>query len=140
MSDETPSPKDLFSVCKENVDKFFNEVEKSTPMYQKSVADLQQKYIDAWKIAIYSAIDVQKEYANKNGMNFNIPEATMRMIRDTTVSAIKAYADQNKISAGSTDATTQAIKTFNANTKSFATLNRNILDSMMLVLTSTTKT
>lgn len=140
MSSETPSSKDIFSVCKENVSKFFNEVEKSTPMYQKSVADLQQKYIDAWKIAIYSAIDVQKEYANKNGLNFNIPDATMRMIRDTTVEAIKAYADQNKISAGTTDATTQAIKAFNANTKSFATLNRNILDSMMLVLTSTTKT
>ncbi len=89
MSSETPSPKDLFSVCKENVDNFFNEVEKSTPMYQKSIADLQQKYIDAWKIAIYSAIDVQKEYANKNGLNFNIPEATMRMIRDNTVAAIK---------------------------------------------------
>jgi len=139
MSDKTSS-QDIFSVCKENVAKFFNEVEKSTPVYQKSVADLQQKYVDAWKIAINSAIDVQKEYANKSGMNFDIPEATMRMIRDTTVAAIEAYAAQNKIPAGTTDATTQAMKAFNANTKSFAALNKNILDSMMSVLTSTTKT
>jgi len=38
-------PKDIFSVCKKNVDKFFTEIEKSTPRYQQSVQKIQQDYL-----------------------------------------------------------------------------------------------
>ena len=46
--------RDIFSICTKNVEKFFSEVEKSTPKYQESAAELQKNYITAWKNVINS--------------------------------------------------------------------------------------
>ena len=131
MSKPTPQPKDIFSVCKKNVDKFFTEIEKSTPAYQKSAAKLQQDYLDAWKSVINSAISLEQEYATKAGFNVDVPEATLSAIREVTQQAIKAYEVQNKVVMDTAEATKQAFNAFNENTKSFASLNRNIMGFMM---------
>jgi len=131
MNNPTGESKDVFTVCKQNVEKFFSEIKKSTPRYQQSVATLQQDYVEAWKNVINSAITLEQEYANKAGWNINVPEETLKTIRDITEKAIKAYEDQNKIALDATEETTKAFNTFNENTKSFASLNRNILESMM---------
>ena len=131
MSNPTGESKDVFTVCKQNVEKFFSEIKKSTPQYQQSVANLQQDYVEAWKNVINSAITLEQEYANKAGLNTDVPEATLKTIRDLTEQAIKAYEDQNKISLDVTEETTKAFNAFNENTKSFASLNRNIMFSMM---------
>jgi hypothetical protein len=133
MSNKTHEPKDVFSVCKKNVDKFFQEVEKTTPQYQQSVARLQQDYIDAWKNVINSAIALEQEYATKTGMHVDVPEATLQTVRNITQQAIQAYTSQNKIAHDSTEITKQAFNTFNQNTKSLASLNRNIMGFMMSV-------
>jgi len=52
VAQPAPEPKDIFSVCKKNVDKFFSEIEKSTPRYQQSVQKIQQYYLNAWKSVI----------------------------------------------------------------------------------------
>jgi len=131
MSNPTGESKDVFTVCKQNVEKFFSEIKKSTPQYQQSVANLQQDYVEAWKNVINSAITLEQEYANKAGLNTDVPEATLKTIRDITEQSIKAYEDQNKISLDVTEETTKAFNAFNENTKSFASLNRNIMFSMM---------
>ena len=131
MSNPTGESKDVFTVCKQNVEKFFSEVKKSTPRYQLSVATLQQDYVEAWKNVINSAIALEQEYANKAGLNTEVPEATLKTIRDITEQAIKAYEDQNKIALDVTEETTKAFNAFNENTKSFVSLNRNIMDSIM---------
>ena len=59
MSNKTQESKDIFSVCKKNVDRFFQEIEKTTPRYQQSVSNLQQDYLDAWKNVISSAIALE---------------------------------------------------------------------------------
>ena len=133
MSNKTQEPKDIFSVCKKNVDKFFQEIEKTTPQYQQSIANLQQDYIDAWKNVISSAIALEKEYATKTGMHVNVPDATLQTVRDITEQAMKAYTSQNKILQDTTEVTKQAFSTFNQNTKSLASLNRNIMGFMMSV-------
>jgi len=131
MSNPTGESKDVFTVCKQNVEKFFSEIKKSTPQYQQSVANLQQDYVEAWKNVINSAITLEQEYANKAGLNTDIPEATLKTIRDITEQSIKAYEDQNKIALDAAEGTTKAFNVFNENTKSFASLNRNIMFSMM---------
>jgi len=131
MSNPTGESKDVFTVCKQNVEKFFSEIKKSTPRYQQSVTTLQQDYVEAWKNVINSAITLEQEYANKAGLNTEVPEATLKTIQDITEQAIKAYEDQNKIALDATEETTKAFNVFNENTKSFASLNRNILESMM---------
>ncbi len=134
MSNKTQESKDIFSVCKKNVDRFFQEIEKTSPQYQQSVANLQQDYLDAWKNVISSAIALEAEYATKTGMHVDVPPATLQTVRDITEQAIKAYTSQNKIVQNTTEVTKQAFNTFNQNTKSLASLNRNIMGFMMSVL------
>ena len=140
MSKPTPQPKDIFSVCKKNVDKFFTEIEKSTPRYQQSAAKLQQDYLNAWKSVINSAISLEQEYATKAGFNVDVPEATLSAIREVTQQAIKAYEAQNKVVMDASEATKQAFNVFNENTKSFASLNRNIMGFMMSAIQQKSKT
>jgi len=140
MSEPAQEPKDIFSVCKKNVDKFFTEIEKSTPRYQQSAAKLQQDYLNAWKSVINSAISLEQEYATKAGFNLDVPEATLSAIREVTQQAIKAYESQNKVVVDTVEATNQAFNAFNENTKSFASLNKNIMGFMMSTIQQKSKT
>ena len=133
-------PKDIFSVCKKNVDKFFSEIEKSTPRYQQSVQKIQQDYLNAWKSVINSAISLEQEYAAKAGFTVDVPEATLSAIREVTQQAIKAYEVQNKVVMDTAEATKQAFNAFNENTKSFASLNKNIMGFMMSTIQQKSKT
>ncbi len=126
--------KDIFSICTKNVEKFFSEVEKSVPKYQESAAELQKNYIAAWKNVINSAIALEQEYATKAGLRVDVPEATMDAVRTITRQTSDALAAQNKAVTNSSEATKQAFNAFNENTKSFASLNRNIMGFMMSVL------
>jgi len=140
MSNPTGESKDVFTVCKQNVEKFFSEIKKSTPRYQQSVATIQQDYVEAWKNVINSAITLEQEYAKKTGLNIDVPEATLKTIRDITEKAIKAYEDQNKIALDVAEETTKAFNVFNETAKSFASLNRNIMESMMSAFQQKSKT
>jgi len=131
MSKPTHQTKDIFSVCQKNVDRFFSEIEKSTPKYQQSVEKLQQDYINAWKTIINSAITLEQEFSTKAGFKVDVPDATLGVIREITQQAIKAYESQNKVVIDTAEATKQAFNAFNENTKSFASLNRNIMGFMM---------
>ena len=140
MNEQSQGPKDIFSVCKKNVDKFFSEIEKSTPRYQQSVQKQQQDYLNAWKSVINSAISLEQEYATKAGFNVDVPEATLSAIREVTQQAIKAYEAQNKVVMDTAEATKQAFNAFNENTKSFASLNRNIMGFLMSAIQLKSKT
>ncbi|HEU05116.1 MAG TPA: hypothetical protein ENH95_08415 [Nitrosopumilus sp.] len=140
MSKPAQEQKDIFSVCKKNVDKFFSEIEKSTPRYQQSVQKQQQDYLNAWKSVINSAISLEQEYATKAGFNVDVPEATLSAIRELTQQAIKAYEAQNKVVMDTAEATKQAFNAFNENTKSFASLNRNIMGFLMSSIQQKSKT
>jgi spore coat polysaccharide biosynthesis protein SpsF (cytidylyltransferase family) len=83
-----------------------------------------------------SGISLQKEYVKKAGIASNIPEATLKVIHDTTEEFMKAASIQNQVALATIDATQQNIKTFNDNAKSFADLNKNILQSWISVFTT----
>jgi hypothetical protein len=133
MDKSSHQSNDIFGISKKNIDRFFNEVEKSSPKYHQSVAKLQQDYIDAWKTVINSAISLEQEYAVKAGYKTEVPESVLKTIRDITDFSLQAYANQNKITTNTSEATKQAFKTFNQNTKSFATLNKEIMGYIMSV-------
>jgi len=128
-NEQTPGTKDLFSVYQENVDKLFSGVRHSVPQYHQSITNVQQEYLQAYENIVDSTITLQKEYAKKLGVAANIPQVTLKMIQDTTEEFVKATSIQNQITLATIDATQQNIKTFNDNAKSFADLNRNILQS-----------
>ncbi len=130
--------KDIFSICQENVDKIFNGIKQSVPQYHQSITNVQQEYLQAYENVVDSTITIQKEYVQKAGIAANIPEATLRVIHDTTEEFVKATSIQNQVTLATIDATQQNIKTFNDNTKSFADLNRNILQSWISAFTTKT--
>ncbi len=135
-NETTTNPKDVFSVCQENVDKLFNGIRQSVPQYHQSITNVQQEYLQAYENVIDSTIVLQKEYVKKAGIAANIPEATLKVIHDTTEEFVKAASIQNQITLATIDATQQNIKTFNDNAKSFADLNRNILQSWISAFTT----
>ena len=123
------NPKDLFSVYQENVNKIFDGIKQSVPQYHQSITNVQQEYLQAYENVVNSGITLQKEYVKKAGIASNIPEATLKVIHDTTEEFLKATSIQNQVALATIDATQQNIKTFNDNAKSFADLNKNILQS-----------
>jgi len=129
VSKTVPEAKEIFVVYKQNVDKFFDDVEKSLPQYLQSITSLQQEYTEAWKNAFNSAISIQQEYATKSGLNTNVPAAYIKLINDGTEEIIKARSVQNKIALASIDVARQNIKSFNDNAKAFTDLNQNMLQS-----------
>jgi hypothetical protein len=138
MSNETTTrnPKDVFSVYQQNVDKLFSGIKQSVPQYHQSITNVQQEYLQAYENIVDSTITLQKEYAKKAGIATNIPEATLKVIHDTTEEFVKATSIQNQVALATIDATQQNIKTFNDNAKSFADLNRNILQSWISAFTT----
>ncbi len=140
MSSPSEGQEDIFAVCKENADKFFSEIEKSTPRYMQSAFSLHQKNIEAWKNVINSTIAMEQEYAKKAGLKTPVPQATKKYIRDFTEGVIKTYAAQNNIAVDAADATNRAIEALDENTKAFAALNKNMADSMLLAINQQKKT
>ncbi len=130
--------KDVFSAYQENVDKLFSGIRQSVPQYHQSITNVQQEYLKAYENIVDSTITLQKEYAKKSGIVANLPDASLKMIHDTTEEFIKAASIQNQITLATIDATQQNIKTFNDNAKSFADLNRNILQSWISIFTTKT--
>lgn len=130
------NPKDVFSVYQENVDKLFTGIKQSVPQYHQSITNVQQEYLQAYENVVDSTITLQKEYVKKAGIAANVPEATLKVIHDTTEEFVKAASINNQVALATIDATQQNIKTFNDNAKSFADLNRNILQSWISVFTT----
>ncbi len=135
-NEQTPETKDMFSVYQENVDKIFSGIRHSVPQYHQSITNVQQEYLQAYENIVDSTITLQKEYAKKAGIATNIPQATLKVIHDTTEEFVKAASIQNQMTLATIDATQQNIKTFNDNAKSFADLNRNILQSWITAFTT----
>ena len=130
------NPKDAFSVCQQNVDKIFTTIKQSVPQYHQSITNVQQEYLQAYENLVDSSITLQKEYAKKFGMAATIPETAIKAMHDSVEEFSKVTSIQNQIALASIDATQQNIKTFNDNAKSFANLNKNILQSWISTFTT----
>ena len=130
------SAKDVFSVYQQNVEKFFDTVKQSVPQYHQAITNVQQEYLQAYENIANSAISLQKEYVKKTGITTNIPEATLKVIQDTSEEIVKTSTIQNQVTLATIDATQQNIKTFNDNAKSFADLNKNIIESWISAFTT----
>jgi len=133
----TEQPKDIFALYIQNVDKFFNGIEKTIPSYHQSITDLQQEWLQAFENNIKSVVALQQEFANKSGINTSVPETTLKAIRDTNEEIVKSYSVQNQVFLAAIDATKQNVKAFNDNAKSFADMTKNIMRYWISAVAST---
>ena len=126
---------DVFSTVEETVGKHVKSAEKSFPNYQTSVTSLQQEYTEAFQNIVDSTIALQREFANKTGINTALPEATESAVNKTNEQISKVQDVQNKMALATIDATRQNIKTFNENAKAFADLNKSVMHSWITAFT-----
>ena len=134
---DSTSSKDVFSTWKQTSDKYMDAVEKVIPSYHQSVTSLQQEYIQACENAIDSSIEFQRKFANKTGINTNVPEATLKAVRDTNEQVIKSFDVQSKMALAAVDAARQNVKTFTNNAKAFGEMNNNVMQSWISTFTPT---
>ena len=134
MSNEQ-TKNDVFATVEETVQEQVKTVEKSFPNYQTSVTSLQQEYTEAFQNIVDSTIALQREFANKTGINTALPEATENAVSQTNEQIGKVQDVQNKIALATIDATRQNIKTFNENAKAFADLNKSVMQSWITAFT-----
>ncbi len=121
----------LFLMSKENIHKFYNEAAKNSPRLSKSIIKLQQEYIDAWKNVINYAMSLEHEYVTKLGCKINAINIIEEHVKEMIDISAQAYLNQNKITKCTEIATKNAFEAFNENTKSFVTLNEEILEYMI---------
>ncbi len=130
MSESEGKSKNIFTECKKNTEIFFNEINKSSPVYHQIATNIQQSYLEAWKNVINSSIALQQEFATKTGLNTNMPEETMKAIQNMIERAITTYQNQNKFVVDSTETSNKIFDVFSENTKIFASLNKNMIELM----------
>ena len=134
MSNESVK-NDVFATVEETVEKQVKTVERSFPNYQTSVTSLQQEYTEAFQNIVDSTIALQREFANKTGINTALPEATESAVNKTNEQINKVQDVQNKVALATIDATRQNIKTFNENAKAFVDLNKSVMQSWVTAFT-----
>ena len=134
MSNESVK-NDVFATVEETVEKQVKTVERSFPNYQTSVTSLQQEYTEAYQNIVDSTIALQREFANKTGINTALPEATENAVNKTNEQINKVQDVQNKVALATIDATRQNIKTFNENAKAFVDLNKSVMQSWLTAFT-----
>ncbi|MDH3360789.1 MAG: hypothetical protein OEL56_05330 [Nitrosopumilus sp.] len=128
--------KDIYSVWNDGVKTFYSNMEKSIPQFHQAATNLLQEYVQAWNDASSSIIDIQREFATKVGINANMQESSMNMMHDSAEKIRGSFNIHTMMSIASIDATKQNIHTWNENSKSFANINKDIMDSLVLPFNS----
>lgn len=132
MDTQTPKtnqPDNVYSMYKQNVQKYFENISKNVPQYFQSMTHLQEECVKVCEKAIDASISMQQEFAKKNGFSTEIPDAMKTVFVDINKQVVQANTVQNQIVKTTIDATVQNIKTLNSNVNSVADLNKNIINS-----------
>jgi len=128
MSTQTQSS-DVYSMYKQNVQKYFENISKITPQYFQSITHLQEECMKACEKTINASVSMNQEFAKKTGITTEIPSAAKTAFVDTNKQIVQASTVHNQFVKTTIDATVQNIKTLNDNVNAFADLNKNIIQS-----------
>ena len=134
MSTQTQSS-DVYSMYKQNVQKYFENISKITPQYFQSITYLQEECFKACEKTINASVSMQQEFAKKTGISTEIPSAAKTAFIDANKQIVQASTVHNQFVKTTIDATVQNIKTFNDNVNAFADLNKNIIQSWITPFT-----
>ena len=128
MSTQTQSS-NVYTVYKQNVQKYFENISKVTPQYFQSITELQDACVKACEKTINASVSMQQEFAKKTGITTEIPSAAKTAIIDTNKQIVQVTIVNNQLVKTTIDAAVQNINTFNDNVNAFAELIKNIIQS-----------
>ena len=134
MSTQTQS-NNVYSMYKQNVQKYFENISKITPQYFQAMTQLQEECMKTCEKTISASVSVQQEFAKKAGIVSDIPDAAKTAIIDTNKQIVQATTTNNQFLKTTIDATVQNFKTFNDNINAFAELNKNTIQSWINPIT-----
>lgn len=126
MSTQT-QPNNVYSMYKQNVQKYFENISKITPQYFQAVTQLQDECMKTVEKTINASVSIQQEFAKKAGMTTDIPESAKTAIVDMNKQIVQASTVNNQLAKTTIDTTVQNIKAFSTNIDAFAELNKNIV-------------
>jgi len=139
-STQTSAPtqsSDVYSLYRQNVQKYFENISKITPQYFQSITHLQEECMKACEKTINASVDMQQEFARKTGISTEIPSSAKTAFVDTSKQIVQANTMNNQFVKTTIDATVQNIQAFNDNVNAFADLNKNIVQSWTNPFTQT---
>ena len=119
----------VYSMYKQNVQKYFENISKITPQYFQAITQLQEESMKTCEKTINATVSVQQEFAKKAGITTEVPDAARTAIIDTNKQIVQASTLTNQLTKTTIDTTVQNIKTFSDNINAFAELNKNIIQS-----------
>ncbi|WP_371504166.1 hypothetical protein [Nitrosopumilus adriaticus] len=125
----------VYSMYKQNVQKYFENISKITPQYFQAMTQLQEECMKTCEKTINASVSVQQEFAKKAGITTEIPEAAKTAIIDTNKQIVQANTVNNQFVKTTIDATVQNFKTYNDNINAFAELNKNTIQSWINPIT-----
>jgi hypothetical protein len=96
MSTQTQSS-DAYTMYKQNVQKYFENISKFTPQYFQAATDLQKECMSTCEKTITASISVQQEFAKKSGMKTDIPDSAKTAIVDTNKQIVQASTINNQL-------------------------------------------
>jgi len=131
MSTQTKNTQtnNVYSMYKQNVQKYFENISKITPQYFQAITQLQEEGMKTCEKTINATVSVQQEFAKKAGITTEVPDAAKTAIIDTNKQIVQASTLNNQLTKTTIDTTVQNIKTFSDNINAFAELNKNIIQS-----------
>ncbi len=128
MSTQTQSS-NVYSMYKQNVQKYFENISKITPEYFQAITQLQDECMKTCEKTINASISTQQEFAKKAGISTEIPDAAKTAIVNVNKQIVQASTVNNQLAKTAIDTVVQNIKTFSSNIDSFVALNNNIIQS-----------
>ena len=123
----TENTNDFYGLWKGHIDSIYTYVEKVIPQYHQSISNLYQEYLEVCKNLACSAIDIQRGFATRTGINPSMPDAAIKITSDAKQEAKTTIDVQNKIAIASMDAVKHALNALSTNASEFASLNGNII-------------
>lgn len=123
--------KDVFTTYQGMVDKVFTNINQTVPKYYQFITDAQQEVFKTLEENVTSAIKLQKEMATKGGLPTSVPDANLRLMKDSTESYIKLATIGNQVVLAAVAAAQQTVKTGNENAKAITDLSQDITRSWM---------
>ena len=126
MSTQTQT-NDMYSIYKQNVQKYFENISKTTPQYFQFVTQLQDECVKTCEKTINATMTVQQEFAKKAGITTDVPESAKTAITDFNKQIVQTSTVNSQLIKTAVDTATQNIKAFSNNIDAFTTLNNNIV-------------
>jgi hypothetical protein len=84
-----PETKEIYAVYRQNLGRYFEEVEKNITQYIEAISHLQQEFTSTCKNAIDNTIEFQQEMLTKSGLGSNLPQSYLKSINDATDEFVK---------------------------------------------------